>query len=132
MKISRLRRLGGMRAGQGLVRERVTTPGPLAQPWTPWLRNSPGRDIDSTQFSGLTPNMHVRTMISVVLAGALLAASVLSPASARGGRARHSGNMRSAVVNDEAHRQRNEAYLKSVSHENERVIGKLKSICRGC
>jgi hypothetical protein len=66
------------------------------------------------------------------LAGVLVAAPGLSPASARGGHARYGGHMRSAVVNDEAHRQRNQAYLKSVSDENTRVIGKLKSICRGC
>jgi hypothetical protein len=71
--------------------------------------------------------MNIKTVISAVL----LATLVASPALARGSYGHpylHRGG-----VTDEEHRQHpNEAYLKRVSDEHDRVIGKLKSICRGC
>jgi hypothetical protein len=71
--------------------------------------------------------MNIKTVISAVL----LATLVASPALAQSSYGRpylHRGG-----VTDEAHRQHpNEAYLKAVSNENDRLIGKIKGICRGC
>jgi hypothetical protein len=77
----------------------------------------------------------MRTSTAVLML--LLMACAAEPASARGihdyGGTHHEGN---AVIGSEAgfesRRHGNTAYAKAKIEERDRLLGKLKSICRGC
>jgi hypothetical protein len=63
----------------------------------------------------------------------LLAVMASEPVNARGGHGHGAsiGHGEGAAAS-EADRRRDEEYIKAVSEEEQRLVKKLKSICRGC
>ncbi|MFC0242538.1 hypothetical protein [Rhodopseudomonas telluris] len=77
----------------------------------------------------------LRSALSRALAAAALAALLLTPLAvqARGGMGFHMhGGMGMHLGRFAAGRHGNDSYIKAASDERDKLLSKLKSICRGC